>query len=135
MSDPWVECARARYVSLETYRKDGSAARTPVWIAEDEESADHRLVVWTVTDSWKVKRVRRNPAVRLAPCTARGRITGAWVDGSAAIMTTDQSAIAQRWLHRKYGIVARLGTLGSRLRRGRAGSVVLALTQRDPATG
>ena len=126
MSDAWDECAKAKYVSLETFRKDGTAVRTPVWIAPDGE-VPHRLIVWTVTDSWKVKRIQRNSRVRLAPCTVRGQVTGAWVDATAAVMTHDQSAIAARWLLRKYGVLGRVSIFGSRLRRGRTGTVCLAI--------
>jgi len=62
------------YVSLETFRKTGEGVKTPVWIAPDPD--DERLYVYTNQTSWKVKRIRRNGSVRLAACTASGRITG-----------------------------------------------------------
>lgn len=132
MSDPWSRCKTAKYVSLETYRKDGSAVRTPVWIAPDQEAPGDRLIVWTVTDSWKVKRIRRNPAVRLAPCTVRGAIAGEWVDAHAELMTSSQSAIAGRWLRAKYGLQARVLMPLSRLRRGPDGTVCIAITESRP---
>ncbi|WP_106850515.1 PPOX class F420-dependent oxidoreductase [Blastococcus sp. Marseille-P5729] len=132
MSDAWEGCKKARYVSLETYRKDGSAVRTPVWIAPDKEAPGDRLVVWTVSDSWKVKRIRRTPAVRIAPCTVRGQITGDWVAAHAELLTASQSAIAARWLHAKYGIQSRVAVALSRLRRGSDGTVCIAVTQAAP---
>lgn len=131
MSDPWTSCKNAQYVSLETYRKDGTAVRTPVWAAPDPEAPDGRLVVWTVTGSWKVKRIRRTSDVRLAPCTARGQVTGHWADGTATVLTHGQSAIAVRALHRKYGIQSRVAVAASRLRRGPKGTVCLAITPRQ----
>lgn len=133
MSDPWDSAKKARYVSLETYRKDGTAVRTPVWIAPDKEAPGDRLVVWTVADSGKVKRIRRNAKVRMAPCTARGQITGEWVGGHAELLTTSQSTIAVRWLHAKYGIQSRVGVALSRVRRGATGTVCLAITPADDA--
>lgn len=128
MTDPWSACKSAKYVSLETVRKDGTTVRTPVWIAPDAEAPGDRLVVWTVADSWKVKRIRRNPHVRLAPCSVRGQITGSWVDGYAEVMTPDQSAIAVRALHRKYNIQSRVTTFFSKLRRGADGTICIAIT-------
>ena len=116
--------ADARYVSLVTFRKDGSGVPTPLWAAESEG----RLLIWTNRDSWKVKRIRRNPHVRLAPCSVRGQITGSWVDGYAEVMTPDQSAIAVRALHRKYGIQSRVTTFFSKLRRGADGTICIAIT-------
>lgn len=127
MSERWSECENARYASLETYRKDGTAVRTPVWIAPDTESHDRRLIVWTVADSWKVHRIKGNPQVRMAPCTARGGITGSWTPARAVLLTPGQSKIAVRALYRKYGLLARLTVLGSRIRRKAAGTVCIAI--------
>ena len=57
-----------KYLSLTTYRQDGSPVSTPVWFVEE----DGRLFVTTAADSYKAKRLRRNPAAMVAPCTARG---------------------------------------------------------------
>ncbi len=52
----------AQYVSLRSYRKNGSARDTPVWV----EPLDGKLMVFTLDDSYKVKRIARNPAVEVA---------------------------------------------------------------------
>ena len=57
-----------KYLSLTTYRRDGSPVSTPVWFVEE----GGRLFVTTAADSYKAKRLRRNPACMVAPCTARG---------------------------------------------------------------
>lgn len=75
-----------KYLTLETFRRDGTGVRTPVWFATAQATAgERRLYVYTTADSGKAKRLRRTPAVRLAPCDARGRVTGAWVDAEARI--------------------------------------------------
>jgi uncharacterized protein len=61
-----------KYLSLTTYRRDGSPVSTPVWFVEDEG----RLFVTTAADSYKAKRLRHNSAAMVAPCTARGVATG-----------------------------------------------------------
>lgn len=82
MTSRFSALAKARHVSLETYRRDGRAVRTPVWIVAEGE----KLYCWTISDTGKVKRIGKNPQVRLAICTARGDVRGEWVDGSARIL-------------------------------------------------
>ncbi len=63
------------YISLETFKKSGDGVKTPVWFARVGDA------LWVVTDgtSYKVKRLRRDPRVRLAQCDMRGAaILGAW---------------------------------------------------------
>ncbi|WP_256104815.1 PPOX class F420-dependent oxidoreductase [Streptomyces sp. ODS05-4] len=61
---------RGRYLSLTTFRKDGTGVATPVWYAID----GGELVVWTRSDAWKVKRLRRDQRVLVAPCDVRGNV-------------------------------------------------------------
>ena len=62
-----------QYINLETFRKDGSGVKTPVWAA----AQDGKLVVMTDGTSHKVKRIRADPKVRAAACDARGTVNGA----------------------------------------------------------
>lgn len=71
-----------KYISLATFRKTGVAVRTPVWFCEE----NGKLFVFTNPKSGKVKRIRNNPKVRIAPCTIRGRITGPDFEGVARIL-------------------------------------------------
>jgi hypothetical protein len=48
------DVAGERFVSLTTFRRDGTPVATPVWIARDGDA----LVVTTPADSGKVKRLR-----------------------------------------------------------------------------
>jgi hypothetical protein len=61
-----------KYLNLTTYKRDGSPVSTPVWFVEE----GGRLFVTTAADSYKAKRLRRNPAAMVSPCTARGVPTG-----------------------------------------------------------
>lgn len=102
------------YVSLATFRRSGDAVETPVWIAPDRDDA--RLYVYTNRTSWKVKRIRNDPRVRLAPCTASGRVTGGWSEGHARMI--DDLREAQRGFDAviaKYGWQMRAGLFASRL--------------------
>jgi uncharacterized protein len=89
-----------RYINLETFKKDGAGVKTPVWAAP----LDGKLVVFTDGTSYKVKRLRRNPAIRAAPCDVRGNVKGAWLDGTGRILEADaDKARAMVALRRKYG--------------------------------
>lgn len=87
-----------KYVSLATFRRNGQEVRTPVWFAEQ----GGKLYIMTRSDSGKYKRLRNNPQVRLAPCTARGKVTGAWIEGQARILDRQEEGIARQALARKY---------------------------------
>ncbi len=104
--------AGRKYLSLETFRRDGRGVRTPVWFAQD----DGRLYVYTEADSFKIKRIRNNPRVRVAPCDMRGRVDGRWVDGTARLLDAAGSRRTHELLRAKYGLLKRAADLGARLR-------------------
>ena len=99
-----------RYLSLATYRANGAEVPTPVWFAE----IDGAYHVFTAMSAGKVKRLRRSSRARIAPCDARGAVTGAWRDATARIVT-DPALIARAnaALLTKYGWQKRLLDLGS----------------------
>lgn len=95
---------RQSFLNLETFRKNGAGVPTPVWFAEQ----DGVLYVRTIDGSGKVKRIRNNGQVRLAPCDARGGLKGEWVTGQARIVS-DPAEIetANKLLTKKYGLQKR----------------------------
>ncbi len=94
-----------RYISLTTFREDGSPVATPVWVVSDD---GERLLVWTASSTAKVRRVRGNPRVRVAPCTFRGRETGEPVAGEARVLAgSDAETLVTSLLRRKYGLQKR----------------------------
>jgi PPOX class probable F420-dependent enzyme len=126
MPDAIGQFANAKYFSLETFRKTGAGVRTPVWFAEDPSARPRSVFyVYTLPDSGKVKRIRNNSKVRIAPCTMRGDLRGAWVDARARLCTGDEAAKGQSLLNQKYGLMKRIGDFFSRLR-GRT-QVILAV--------
>ncbi|MEJ3742580.1 PPOX class F420-dependent oxidoreductase [Actinomycetes bacterium KLBMP 9797] len=100
------EIVRSRYVSLTTYRKDGTPVPTPVW------HVPHGAELWIVTEagSGKVKRIRNNPRVRVAPCSARGTVAPNTpsVTGTARLLDGDGTALARKLLARRY-VMSRAG--------------------------
>src|SRR3954447_20071202 len=101
MSDNGTKLDDERYISLETFRKDGSGVKTPVWAA----ALDGKLVIVTDGTSFKVKRLRANSKCRIAGCDARGKsIHTDWHDATCRILD-DASQIerAHHVLKEKYG--------------------------------
>jgi len=96
--------AGRKYLSLETYRKNGQGVAVPVWFAEENRI----LYVYSEADSGKVKRIRNNPRVRVAPCNARGVLKGEWAEGSARILDGEAARHADDLLNAKYGFQKRL---------------------------
>jgi PPOX class probable F420-dependent enzyme len=122
-----ADLADERYVSLTTFKRDGTPVSTPVWVA----GHDGRLLVWTAADSWKVKRIRHDSRVRLAPCTASGKIRGEAIDAEAEILA--DTALVQQLERRKYWFMSRvLGSIRGGIRwvrrRPTPPSVTLSIT-------
>ena len=73
--------------------------RTPVWFAEQ----DDKLYVMSEREAGKIKRVRNNPKVKLAPCTFRGRVTGPEFTGTARVLPSgEEFEIARQAVRQKY---------------------------------
>jgi len=93
-----VSLGSEKYISLETFKKNGEGVKTPVWFVLHNDA----LYVYTEADSWKVKRIRRNPRVRVAACTMRGAVTGPWLDATASLVEGDERLAADKLLNKKY---------------------------------
>ena len=118
---------RDPYISLLSYKRDGSGVETPVWAAP----LDGKLVVFTLRDSFKVKRIRRNPNVRVARCSMSGKLLGPWIDATCAVVTDPaEEARAYQALDAKYGWQMRLGTFFRRIFGGLERRLILAITPR-----
>jgi uncharacterized protein len=96
-----AELRGQKYISLATFRKTGVPVYTPVWFAEE----NGKLFIFTNPQSGKVKRMRNNPEVRIAPSTIRGRITGPEFAGRARILDRGESDHARELLKRKYWLM------------------------------
>ena len=95
-----------KYLNLETFKKSGDGVKTPVWFAADPstslDSSAGKLYAYTIGVSGKVKRIRNNPRVRIAPCTMRGEVLGDWVEARAEIVTDEEAARGMQLLNKKY---------------------------------
>ncbi|MEV8020208.1 PPOX class F420-dependent oxidoreductase [Streptomyces sp. NPDC086554] len=116
-----------KYLLVSSYRKNGTLVPSPVWVVQDGTA----LGVWTVADSWKVKRIRNRADVLVGPCDLRGNPTGEQLPATAEICDPERTARYRTLLARKYGLIGRLTLLGSRLRRGLGGTVGIRITLTD----
>jgi PPOX class probable F420-dependent enzyme len=90
--------AGQKYISLETFKKNGQGVKTPVWFVLNNDA----LYAYTEADSWKVKRIRNNPRVRVAACNIRGDVKGPWLDATASLVEGDERLAPDKLLDRKY---------------------------------
>ncbi|MCJ7712321.1 MAG: PPOX class F420-dependent oxidoreductase [Chloroflexi bacterium] len=95
--------ANGKYLSLTTFRRDGTPVATPVWLARQGDE----LVVFTAKAAGKAKRLRNSGRVLLAPCDMRGRVTGDAVEGTARLQDEAETAVTQDLIRRRYGVLGR----------------------------
>ena len=97
------------YMNLTTYRKSGVAVTTPVWFAQEGD----KIYVFTAGESGKVKRIRNNGTVEVAPCNASGKPLGASQSAIARLLSPEEGKRADAIVTRKYGWQKRIfGLLG-----------------------
>lgn len=107
-----AELTHAAYVSLVTFRRDGTEVATPVWSAHD----NGEFFVFSAGDAGKVKRLRNSSRARLAVCDLRGRVLGDYHEATAELLEhPGDTRRALRLLRRKYGWQMTLADLGARL--------------------
>ncbi|MHB8463280.1 MAG: PPOX class F420-dependent oxidoreductase [Acidimicrobiales bacterium] len=91
-----------KYCVLVSYRKNGDAIPSPLWFG----IGDGKLYVHT--GGMKVKRIERNPTVRVAPSTFRGRPIGSSLIGTARVVSSPADANAEAYIQANYGVTRRL---------------------------
>ena len=98
--------ANYKYLNLESFKKSGEGVRTPVWFAADPsaslDSSAAKLYIYTNGNTGKVKRIRNNPCVRIAPCDARGRLRGEWVEARTEVVIREDAQRGMQLLNKKY---------------------------------
>jgi hypothetical protein len=115
----------SQYILLTTYKKDGTAVPTPVWVS----SSGTKLFVLTDANAGKVKRIRNRGHVVIAPCDARGGGQGASVDASARLIDDPAEWTKIDALHKaKYGFQYRAMGLFTKLFRRGSGNIGIELT-------
>ena len=119
-----------KYVSLTSFKRDGTGIATPVWFVID----GGRLLVLTPSESLKVKRIRRNPEITVALCSASGRVRGEPVRARAELLPESERHRIEQLMKHKYRtdwvLVLPVYRAVQRLRgrRGVASDAALAIT-------
>jgi PPOX class probable F420-dependent enzyme len=119
----FADLAKAQYILLTTFTKDGRPKPTPIWTAADGD----RLLVITQEKSWKVKRIRNTPRITLATCTMGGRPTSEAVEGTAALLDKSETGTVYDAIGKRYGIVGKVFNFFSKSRGGMENNVGLEL--------
>ena len=97
--------ADQKYINLETYRKDQTPVKTPVWFIINND----RIHITTKETTGKVKRLRNNQTARIAICSMKGDIKGDWVHvGLQRINEDNDVEKIVKLRKKKYGFSARL---------------------------
>ena len=119
----FADLAKAQYILLTTFTKDGRPKPVPIWAAAQGD----RLLVITQAKSWKVKRIRNTGRVTLAICDMRGNPKSEAVEGTANILDRSQTAAVYDAIGKRYGIVGKVFNVFSKLRGGMENNVGLEL--------
>jgi PPOX class probable F420-dependent enzyme len=122
---------RHKYAVLVTYRRNGEPVPSPMWFGMD----GGRAYIRTGADSWKVKRIRRNPSVVIAPSNARGKPVGPAIRAVARILPPEEHprAIAARLA--AYGLGRWLYDRSVALLYGEAAYLEITAAVREPLPG
>jgi PPOX class probable F420-dependent enzyme len=98
-----MSIADERYVRLTTWTRDGRPRHVPVWIVG---LGGGRVGFTTGSGSWKVRRLRHDPAVQLRASDMDGTVTGGStaVSGTAEVVDGDAYLEVRTAIRRKYGI-------------------------------
>jgi uncharacterized protein len=107
------QISQGRHVSLSTFRRDGRTVATALWFVVD----GGKLFVLTAPDSAKIKRIRNNSRVVVAPCDSQGRIAecAPGTEGTARLLDEAGTARVHKLIARRY-VAVRLANWSDRLR-------------------
>ncbi|MGU3499256.1 PPOX class F420-dependent oxidoreductase [Mycobacterium sp. C31M] len=123
MALTFADVAKADYILLTTFTKDGRPKPTAVWAVPEAD----RLLVLTQAKAWKVKRIRNTPRVTVAVCDRRGNPKSEAVEARAALLDEDALRRTYDGIGKRYGLFGKLFNLFSKLRGGMQNNLALEL--------
>ncbi|MFX0141999.1 MAG: PPOX class F420-dependent oxidoreductase [Candidatus Hodarchaeota archaeon] len=98
MSKNLTQLKEGKYISIKTFRKNGTSAAAPVWFLED----NGKFYICTGGASYKVRRIRNNPKVEIAASDSSGNLKGEYFGGKARILTKDETNQIYSLFRKKY---------------------------------
>jgi PPOX class probable F420-dependent enzyme len=110
-----AELDTARYVSFVSYKKDGTAVATPVWIVP----FDGGYAFTSAPDAYKIRRIRNDGRATLAICDMRGKVSrdAKVYLGSAVVLDTAETKKVVALIDSKYWIGTKLLTVMSLIKK------------------
>ena len=118
-----------KYISITTFRKSGEGVSTPLWVTRDGEA----LYVITGAESGKVKRMRNNPKIEVAPCDVRGKTTGPSVDATGALLDAAGTVQVEKRVSKKFGLMYQAMKIVEKVRHRHGENIGLRVTLDSPA--
>ena len=121
---PFSQFEGEKVISLETYRRNGQPVRTPVWFLKE----DGTLYVHTDDSTGKVKRIRRNPKVRVAPSHFRGKPKADYIEAQAELEISPGTVEKYHSeIYKKYGLQATFTRFLQRFSRSKANDIIIVI--------
>jgi uncharacterized protein len=93
-----------KYCVLVTYKQSGEPVPSALWFG----TGNGKLYVQTGATAVKIKRIKRNPEVRVAPATSRDRPLAAPFLGASRLVPAEEEREAERRLQANYGFGRRM---------------------------
>jgi uncharacterized protein len=90
-----------KYGLVVTFKRDGSPVPTPIWFGLDDQG---RLYFRTGANVAKVRRIRNDSRVLVAPCTVRGKPRGPSIEGTARVVGEAEKEHAEAAIKSNYGL-------------------------------
>src|SRR5207248_5563218 len=98
IDNPFAYLSPYEFVLLTTFRKSGVGVPTAMWFAHEQG----RLYMVTGRITGKIKRIRNNGRVSIAPCDLMGNVLGPPIEAYAHELPVAQHAHADAILAQKY---------------------------------
>ena len=93
-----ISLQNQKYISIITFSKVGNAVPTPVWFVEKKS----KIFVATGGDTYKVKRIRKNSNVQIAPCTRAGKVNVEYFEATGRILRENGNSPILMLFRKKY---------------------------------
>ena len=104
-----TDVAAARYISVVTFKRDGTRVPTAVWFAAEGD----KLYFYSNAKAGKVKRARNSARCEVAPCDRAGKVLGEFHRAKISVLAPGQAARVDSLLGRRYGWQKKLVDVGS----------------------
>ena len=105
----FAHLAGHKYCLIVSFKRSGERVPTPVWFGLD---ADGKLYFRSYADGAKLRRIRNDSRVLVAPCSNRGKPLGPAAEGRARVLGPEDDH-AERIIQSNYGRFRQIYTAGN----------------------